>query len=366
MTWECSSSSAWGGNLSESAAELSCGLLLPAPSAWCLQAAFDTGVSAYHEGNSFCQYDPVALGEISTSGLDGSAAKHAAFQFSDRSEKSNSHGCVDMQHGSCQSNEHTSARSPIQDASGFRESRDSDSSDSTITASSIVTVHAEWKEEILTPISRKRSPVMKIPCGLPSARQEVLASKIKLVKASVVAPKRTIVSASNADALSTGTFFRINLFMNACRPRMTKEPIRCSADTKSVDTLQGARSRDCAVKVEQEDDKVKTNDEGSALEEPRQGTTGEAGSLVVETSVRGRRRPVLNFVDLHNGLRCGLSNIIIVSPTRLNLHRVFHSTPHTCNFTPFVLFHVRKYPFPLRNKGSRTFHRVSAELAACP
>ena len=201
MTWESSSSTWESGNLCESAAELSCGLLLPAPPAWCLQAAFETGVANYHESGNFCNYDPIALGDLSTSACEGPPMKQSAFHlfdrgdksFADRVEKSNSfHGCM----GSCVGNDQSSMRSPTQDVATFSESRDSDSSDSTIAASSIVAVHAEWKEVILTPTPRTKAPILKAPCVIPNTRPDVLAEKIKLVKASVVAPKRPYVSIS--------------------------------------------------------------------------------------------------------------------------------------------------------------------------
>ena len=315
MTWECSSSS-WGGNLCESAAELSCGLLLPAPPAWCLQAAFDIGVSNFHESSNFCHYDSVALGEISASAFEGSAAKHAAFQFSERSEKNGTQGC-EMQRASCQGTEQSSIRSsPTQDASTLKESRDSDSSDSTIVSSSIVTVHAEWKEEILTPIPRKKSPILKIPCGLQSARPEIIASKIKLVKASMITPKRSFVPASIPEASNSGKYGR-HILYDCLVLTLAKLLYGWMADTKSVDKILGNRSRDCTVKVEPDDDKQKTasNELGSTIEVLHHGTAGETGTLEVETSVRGRRRPVLNFVDLHNGIRSDFMFRIVLNAT---------------------------------------------------
>ena len=65
------------------------------------------------------------------------------------------------------------------------------------------------------------------------------------------------------------------------------------------------RARDCPVKIEREDKAKGSSAEETctAVEVLHQGAAGDAGTLVVETSGRGRRRPVLNFVELHNGLR---------------------------------------------------------------
>ena len=184
MTWQ--SSSGWTGNLCESATELSCGLLLPAPPAWCLQAAFDTGASNFHESGSFCHYDHIALADFSSSVCDGSANKHAALQFSDGNERIGAfHGYSEGCHGSLQGHDQPTIRSPIQDSRAARESRDSDSSDSTIAASSIVSVRADWKEGIF-PASRTKAPILTIPCGIPTGRPDILAGKIKLVKSNVM------------------------------------------------------------------------------------------------------------------------------------------------------------------------------------
>jgi hypothetical protein len=186
MTWQ--SSTGWTGNLCESAAELSCGLLLPAPPAWCLQAAYDTGASNFNESGSFCHYDHIALADFSTSVCDGSANKHAALQFSDGNER------ISAFHGYNEGcNLQPTIRSPIQDSRAVRESRDSDSSDSTIAASSIVSVRADWKEGIF-PASRAKAPILTIPCGISTGRPDILAGKIKLVKSSVINPKLPSVS----------------------------------------------------------------------------------------------------------------------------------------------------------------------------
>jgi hypothetical protein len=219
MTWQ--SSSGWTGNLCESAAELSCGLLLPAPPAWCLQAAFDTGASNFHESGSFCHYDHIALADYNSSICDGPANKHAGLQFSDGNDRISAfHGYNEGCHGSLQGNDQPTIRSPIQDSRAARESRDSDSSDSTIAASSIVSVRADWKEEIF-PASRTKAPILTAPCGISTGRADTLAGKIKLVKSSVMNPKLSssrLTSQSNTADPGTDAIASTGYLKRFCTP----------------------------------------------------------------------------------------------------------------------------------------------------